>query len=40
MFDAPLGVVINAPTYDWRDTNLRNYIDLSPVAYPRRSSRT
>jgi choloylglycine hydrolase len=24
----------NAPTYDWHITNLRNYINLSPVALP------
>jgi choloylglycine hydrolase len=33
-FDAPLGVITNAPTYDWHMTNLRNYINLSPVALP------
>ena len=34
IFDAPLGVVTNAPTYDWHETNLRNYVNLSPVALP------
>ena len=34
IFDAPLGVMTNAPTYDWHITNLRNYINLSPVALP------
>jgi choloylglycine hydrolase len=34
VFDAPLGVITNAPTYDWHTTNLRNYINLSPVALP------
>lgn len=34
MFDAPLGVITNAPSYDWHETNLRNYINLSPVALP------
>jgi choloylglycine hydrolase len=34
LFDAPLGVITNAPTYDWHETNLRNYINLSPVAIP------
>lgn len=34
IFDAPLGVITNAPTYDWHETNLRNYINLSPVALP------
>ncbi len=28
--DAPLGVMVNAPTYDWHMTNLANYINLSP----------
>jgi choloylglycine hydrolase len=32
--DAPLGVITNAPTYDWHMTNLRNYINLSPVGLP------
>jgi choloylglycine hydrolase len=27
--DAPLGVMTNAPTYDWHMTNLANYIHLS-----------
>jgi choloylglycine hydrolase len=34
IFDAPLGVITNAPSYDWHETNLRNYINLSPVALP------
>jgi choloylglycine hydrolase len=34
IFDAPLGVVTNSPSYDWHDTNLRNYVNLSPVAIP------
>jgi choloylglycine hydrolase len=34
IYDAPLGVITNAPTYDWHITNLRNYINLSPVALP------
>jgi choloylglycine hydrolase len=34
IFDAPLGVITNAPSYDWHMTNLRNYINLSPVALP------
>lgn len=29
VFDAPLGVMTNAPAYDWHMTNLRNYINLS-----------
>jgi choloylglycine hydrolase len=28
--DAPLGIMTNAPTYDWHMTNLTNYINLSP----------
>jgi choloylglycine hydrolase len=28
--DAPLGVMTNAPTYDWHMTNLNSYINLSP----------
>jgi choloylglycine hydrolase len=32
--DAPLGVITNAPNYDWHETNLRNYVNLSPVALP------
>jgi choloylglycine hydrolase len=27
--DAPLGVMTNAPTYDWHMTNLQNYINLT-----------
>ena len=34
IFDAPLGVITNSPTYDWHMTNLRNYINLSPVSVP------
>ncbi len=34
VYDAPLGVMTNAPSYDWHMTNLRNYINLSPKAYP------
>lgn len=32
--DAPLGVMTNAPAYDWHMTNLRNYVNLSQVALP------
>lgn len=28
--DSPLGIITNSPTFDWHQTNLRNYIDLSP----------
>jgi len=34
IFDNPLGVITNGPTYDWHMTNLRNYINLSPIAFP------
>lgn len=34
IFDNPLGVITNAPSYDWHMTNLRNYINLSAVALP------
>jgi choloylglycine hydrolase len=29
-----LGVITNAPNFDWHMTNLRNYVNLSPVAIP------
>jgi choloylglycine hydrolase len=29
VYDAPLGVMTNAPTYDWHITNLANYVNLS-----------
>ena len=34
IFDNPLGVITNAPNFDWHITNLRNYVNLSPVAIP------
>jgi choloylglycine hydrolase len=34
IFDAPLGAITNAPSYDWHETNLRNYLNLSQVALP------
>ncbi len=34
IFDAELGVITNAPTYDWHITNLRNYVNISAVALP------
>ena len=34
IFDAPLKVMTNSPSYDWHMTNLRTYINLSPVAIP------
>ena len=36
IFDAPLGVITNAPSYDWHETNLRDYLNLSAVAIPDR----
>jgi len=32
--DAPLGVITNAPNYDWHMTNLQNFVNLSPNAFP------
>lgn len=34
IFENPLGVLTNAPTFDWHMTNLRNYVNLSVVAIP------
>lgn len=34
IFENPLGIITNSPTYDWHMTNLRNYINLSAVALP------
>ena len=31
VYDNPLGVVTNAPGFDWHMTNVRNYINLTPV---------
>jgi len=33
-YDAPLGVITNAPRYDWHMTNLRNYIKMSSEPAP------
>lgn len=33
-FENPLGVITNAPTYDWHMTNVRNYINLSATELP------
>jgi len=35
VFDNPLGVITNAPNFDWHLTNLRNFINLSPTALPK-----
>lgn len=32
VYDDPLGVLTNAPGFDWHLTNLRNYINVSPDA--------
>jgi choloylglycine hydrolase len=32
--DAPLGVITNAPNYDWHMTNLQNFVSLSENAFP------
>ena len=34
IYDNPLGVVTNSPTFDWHMTNLRNYINLSATNVP------
>jgi len=34
VYDAKLGVMTNSPAYDWHLTNLRNYINMRPVAWP------
>lgn len=31
VYDNPLGVMTNAPTFDWHLTNLKNYVKVSPV---------
>lgn len=31
IYDNPLGVMTNSPSFDWHMTNLRNYLKLSPV---------
>ena len=36
IFDAELGVLTNAPRYDWHITNLRNYVNISAVELPDR----
>lgn len=30
VYDNPIGVLTNSPTFDWHMTNLRNYVHLSP----------
>lgn len=31
IYDNALGILTNSPTYDWQVTNLRNYVNLSPI---------
>ena len=31
IYDNTVGVLTNSPTYDWQVTNLRNYVNLSPM---------
>jgi choloylglycine hydrolase len=34
VYDNPLGVITNSPTFDWQMTNLRNYVNFSPSNVP------
>lgn len=34
VYDNPIGVITNSPTFDWHITNLSNYINLSPFNIP------
>ena len=34
VYDNPLGVLTNNPTFDWHMTNLRNYLKFSPTGAP------
>ena len=34
LYDNPLGVMANSPTFDWHMTNLRNYVALNPNNVP------
>jgi choloylglycine hydrolase len=34
VYDNPIGVITNSPTFDWHLTNLSNYINLSPNNAP------
>ena len=36
LFDNPIGVITNAPTFDWHLTNLRNYVNLTAGNAPPR----
>jgi choloylglycine hydrolase len=34
IYDNPLGVITNSPTFDWHMTNLRNYVNLTATNVP------
>jgi choloylglycine hydrolase len=34
IYDNPLGVMANSPTFDWHVTNLRNYVNLTTTNVP------
>lgn len=34
LYDNPIGVVTNSPTFDWHITNLRNYVNLTATNLP------
>jgi len=34
IYDNPVGVITNAPTFDWHLTNLKSYVNLSPQDVP------
>ena len=34
IYNNPLGVLTNAPNFDWHMTNLRNYVNLSQDSIP------
>jgi choloylglycine hydrolase len=34
VYDNPLGVITNSPTFDWQMTNLRNYVNFSLTNVP------
>jgi len=34
IYDNPLGVMTNSPTFDWHMTNLRNYVNLTATNVP------
>jgi len=35
IYDNPLGVITNSPSFDWHMTNLRNYVNLTAINVPR-----